>query len=329
MQKQSARNIVVGPNTQVAYGGILADAALTKRLRFDSSSMFTPTPTRRSDKDYAGKGTEFATDETITAWDTDGNIKIEADSWGLGWMLAMIFGQEVVTGSGAPYTHTFTVPPISAVMPCTTVYVEDTADIKRKFQDMFATDLTITIPERGAVMAELSMQGTGRFTPGAITTMPALPTNSYFLGSDMIFTITTGSAKSYAGRQRNLTIKLSRGSGPFKSSGDGLYAGSGESGKTGFSMEITIIADSTDDIQTLEVNDTAVDISVATDPTKTFQFGFNFPNARVKLAKLADVEDKVAWTINVDETTCLQAGATAAISAFIMNAQVLGYLVAV
>ena len=123
MQKQSSRNLVLSPNAQIAYGGILAEAKLTIRQRFDPSSVFEKTPSRRTDYNTVGKGSEWATNDQATAWDIKGTLKSEADSQLLGWILAFVFGQETVTGAAAPYTHTFTVPNISATMPCTTVEV--------------------------------------------------------------------------------------------------------------------------------------------------------------------------------------------------------------
>lgn len=120
MQKQSARNLVLSPNAQTTYGGILAETKLTIRQRFDASSVFVKTPSRRTDYSDVGKGSEWATNDQLTAWDIKATLKSEADSQLLGWMLAFVFGQETVTGEAAPYTHTFTVPNISATMPCTT-----------------------------------------------------------------------------------------------------------------------------------------------------------------------------------------------------------------
>lgn len=240
-------------------------------------------------------------------------------------MLALIFGQEIDTGAGPYYTHTFTVPAITATMPATTIYVEETAAIKRHFLDMAAASLSITVPERGAISAALDLVGTGKFTNGAFTggVLPALVAANYLLGSDFLCTITplAGAATPFSGRQKNLSIKLDRGSAPFKASGDGLQAGSVASGAGKFSVDLTVAALVTDDVNGWFESNTQLAISLATNPALVNQFGFNFPAAYVKANKLGNVEDKVMWQLSFDETTCVQSGATAAISAFNIDAQ--------
>jgi hypothetical protein len=324
MQKQSSRNLVLSPKVQTTYGTALIDTALTIRQRFDPSTAFMPTPAFRTDKTMAGKGSEWATDSEITEWDTAGTLKIDADSLGMGWMLAMIFGQETDTGSASVYTHAYSVPAITATMPATTIYTEDTAAIKRHFLDMAASSLSITVPERGAIQASLDMVGTGLYNNTAFTgALPALVAANYLLGSDFLATITPsgGAATPFSGRQKSLSIKLDRGSSAFKASGDGLTAGSVASGTGKFSVDLTIAALVTDDVNGWFQNNTQLSISLATNPTLTYQMGFNFPAAYVKANKLGNVEDKVMWQLSFDETTCIASGATAAISAFNIDAQ--------
>ncbi len=322
MQKQSARNLVLSNNTQIANGGILADAALTLRQRFDPSTVFEKTASFRTDKMDAGKGTEWATSQQITSWDVKGTLKAEADAALLGWMLSLCFGQEVVTGAAAPYTHTFTVPSITATMPVTTIYVEETTGVKFKLQDMAVSSVSLQVPERGAITASADVVGTGRWTPGPmIAALPALVAADYLLGSDFTVNITpaAGALTPFSGRQKSLSIKLDRQATPFKASGDGLYAGSVASGMGKFSLSVTIAAQATDDVNGWFENNTALAISVATNPAQTFQLGFNFPAAYVKASKLGNVEDKVMWQLELDETTCLQVGNASAISAFVIN----------
>src|SRR5260370_776396 len=165
MQKQSARNLVISPNAQIAYGGILADNKLTIRQRFDPSSVFEKTPSRRTDYSAVGKGSEWATSDNITAWDIKATLKAEADVQFLGWVMAFVFGQETVTGVAAPFTHTFTVPNISATMPCTTAYVEETADVKYKIPDLAVGKFSLDVPERGSVLV----------SPNSVRTAPCTP----------------------------------------------------------------------------------------------------------------------------------------------------------
>jgi hypothetical protein len=441
MQKQAARNLVLSPKIQLAWGEYLDDAAMTLRQRFNPSTVFTKEPSRRSDQMAAGKGSEFATNSQLTAWDTKGTLTSEADAELLGWMLALLFGVEVVTGvAPGPYTHTFSIPLINATMPPTTIYVEETADQHFKLCDMAASSLSLTVPERGAITSALDMVGTGRSAAGDFSTeLPALVAANYLLGSDMQITVapaitipsaiaaivaasviastasvnakntftlgagnllsgslgytvgagspgtvvlggtpitlaaavialnadngfkttnsltasavgtnlvitgSTGSAGSatintvtgttlqvtmpayaapavpFVGRQKGLSVKVDRQAKPFQSSGEGLYSSSVASGQAKFSVDFTIAADEVDDVNGWFEQQIPLAITVATDPTKTYQVGFTFPLAYAKSSKLGNAEDKVMWALSFDETSCLQSGATPAISAFVIN----------
>ena len=320
MQKQSSRVLVISPNAQAAYGGILADAALTTRQRFDPSSAFEAKASNRTDKMMVGKGSEWATDDQITSWDTDGTIKADADVFVLGWMLAFIFGQEFVTGAG-PYTHTFTLPNITATMPCTTIYVQETTDVLRKFQDMAAKSLSLDVPARGAVSASLDMVGTGRWTPGAMQALPALVQAIYLLGSDVIVTITpaAGQAVPFTGRQKSLSIKLDRGSSPYQSSGDGLFANSVASGDGKFSVDLTLAAEATDDVNGWFENGIRLNVTIQTNPANAYGFGFTFPSVRIKANKVSNTASTVTWQLSWDEESTISVGNQSAISAFIIN----------
>jgi hypothetical protein len=322
MQKQASRNLVLSPNAQIAYGGILAENKLTIRQRFDPSSVFEKTPSRRTDYLAVGKGSEWATSDNITAWDIKATLKAEADAQFLGWIMAFVFGQEVVTGVAAPYTHAFTVPNISATMPCTTAYIEETQDEKFKIPDLAVGNFSLDVPERGSVMVTADAVGTGRWVEGAmVAALPALVAANYLLGSDVVINITPsgGAATSFSGRQKSLSIKLDRQAAPFKSSGDGLTSGSVASGQGKIALSFTIAAQAVDDINGWFEDQTLLAISIATNPALTYQFGFTFPAVHVKASKLTNMEDKVLWSVEFDETSCFQVGNTPAISGFVIN----------
>jgi hypothetical protein len=321
LQRTSNRSIVLSANQQAAYGGVLADAALTQRQRIDASSVFSVKPSNRTDKNMVGKGTEFATNDQITAWDTDGTIKSVADVWFIGWALALLFGQDTATGAG-PYTHNYSVPQVTATMPCTTVYVEETNDVKRKFQDMSMKSVSIDVPERGDITVSADMCGTGRWTEGAMAAgPPALLLPAYLLASDILVSITptAGALESFVGRQKGISIKLDRGTAPFQSSGDGLFAGSNACGDAKFSVDLTIAANSVDDVNGWFENGTRCAITIATNPANPLQLSFTWPSVRFKANKVGNTNNVTTWALSFDETTSLQVGATAAISAFVIN----------
>lgn len=324
MQKQTARNLVLSANAQTAYGGVLADANMTYRASVDASTVFSNPDARYNDQGAVGHGTDFATVDVRTAQRSLATVKGQGgvDSWLLGWMLALACGQDVVTGAG-PFTHSFSIPTISSLAPCTTAYVEETNDVHRKYPDMAAKSLQIDIPERGPIQATLDMVGTGRYIPGTLSTaLPAPGTPDLLLGSDVIVTITPsgGGADALSGRQVGISLKIDRSTAAFESSGDGLTAGSTQYGKLAFSLDMTVMAENTDDINTLYENLTLCSITVATNPALAHRFGVTFPNARVKTNKLGNKNDLVAWQISLDQGTIIQVGNTPAIQPFIINA---------
>src|SRR6185437_4185243 len=204
------RNLVLSVNKQAAWNAALADAALTLRQRFDGGAVMERTITRRSDKDYAGKGTSFATNGQITTYDTKfDSFKAELSDQLAGYALAFLMGTDTVTGTAAPYTHTFTFDESTRTAIPTMIYAEDTEDLKYKCPDMCIDSLTLTISEIGAIMAEMAMVGTGYQVAGAMTDVPAPSTDTYLLGSDAALSFgPVGGPASFIGRHMKTTLKL-------------------------------------------------------------------------------------------------------------------------
>jgi hypothetical protein len=331
MQKQSGRNLVISPYAQAAYGGVLADDKLIRRLQFDSGSVLELAISRRSDQADAGKGTEFATNGQPTDRDTKMSLKREAEAWWMGWMQSFLFGQKITTGAG-PYRHTSTFPNINSTLVPTSVYVEETADIHYKAPDICVSSLSLSIPSRGALMATLELMGTGRKIPGSMGALPDLPVLApadYLLGSDMKLNITPsgGGVTPFAGRLRSATVKLDNQGSPFKSVGDGLNSGSVNSGQRKHSLDLQIAALPADDINGWFENDIELAISLGTDPALLNQVGFSWPAAHVKANKLGNDGELVVWGVSLDETTCYQKAGVAAVSMYTVNG-VADYLMA-
>ena len=53
----------------------------------------------------SGKGTEFATDQQQTGWDTKFSFKASLDDWLAGWAFAFAMGKDTVTGAGPLRAH--------------------------------------------------------------------------------------------------------------------------------------------------------------------------------------------------------------------------------
>ena len=211
--------------------------------------------------------------------------------------------------------------------PMTCVYLEDTAAVKFKGQDIAVSDLTLTIPERGACSLETSLIGTGRWTDGAMGAVPALPTDNYILGSDCVFSIgPTGAPVAITGRLMNGTIKLATAVESHKAPDGGLYGFFMRTGLRKFSTQQTIAAKDTDDIRTLLTGHTASELKwVITSGANIVSI--DIPFCYLKTTKLGVSGNMVVWQIEVDETTCLNVGGAGAINVIVTNQVSAAYLV--
>jgi hypothetical protein len=300
---------VLSANTQLAWNTALADANLTYRQRFDGGAVLERTITRRSDIDYAGKGTAFATNGQITAFDTKfSGLKVEANPWTLGYMLSLLMGKETVVGSASPYVHTFTFDESTRTAKPTTIYAEDTEAVRYKCPDMCVDDVTITINDIGAIMAEMTMMGTGYQTNETIATMPTLPTETYLLGSDAALMFgPVGSLASFIGRHMSTTLKLQNQLVLHRAPGGGLYGIFVRKGNPKFSLTSTFAAKDTDDIYTLFQNDTAADYELAVNSGTAAQMTISVPAMHLKTTKIGFDGDMVVWQVENDETIRLPA----------------------
>ena len=332
-QKKSARNLVLSPNMQAAYGETLADANLTRRQRFDGSAILELLSTRRSDKEMSGKGTQFATDGQLTGWDTKFSFKTELDAWLAGWAFVFGMGADAITNTGgaAPYTHALSFDDTTTQAPATTLYLEDTSAVKYKVPDMAVSDLTLTIPERGACSLETAFIGTGRWTAGAMAAaLPALAAYSYLLGSDCVFSIgPVGDSVAVTGRHLSTTLKISTGVVNHIAPGGGLFGVFPRRGLWKFSFQTTIAAMATDDIWTLLENDTASALGWSINSGASAQLAISIPLCHMKATKLGVNGNMVIWSIEADETTCFGvAGGAQPLGVSVVNA-VPQYMVAV
>jgi hypothetical protein len=326
-QKKSARNLVLSPNMQAAVGGLLADAALTHRQRFDGSAILELLQSRRSDKEMSGRGTQFATDGQPAGWDTKFSFKAELDAWLAAWAFDFAMGADTVSGA-APYTHAIAFDDTTTQAPTTTLYLEDTAAVKYKVPDMAVSDLTLTIPERGACSLETAFVGTGRWTLGAMVAgPPALAASNYLLGSDCVFSIgPVGDSVSVLGRHLSTTLKISTGVVNHVAPGGGLYGIFMRRGLWKFSLQTTIAAMATDDIWTLLENDTPSALSWNINSGAQAQLAISMPLVHMKAAKLGVNGNMVIWSIEADETTSFYANGAQPLSVSVVNS-VAQYLV--
>jgi hypothetical protein len=299
----------------------LLAASLTQRQRFDGGAVLGLTTTRRSDLGYSGKGTAFATNGQVTSLDTKfTGFKAELSPWLAGWLFAFLMGTDTVTGSASPYTHAFAFDETTRTAVPTTIYLEDTEAIKYTCPDMCVDEVTITISEIGAIMAEMSMQGTGYQTIGALATLPALAAESCILGSDAALTLgPVGSPASMIGRHMNTTFKLQNQLQVHRAPGGGLYGLFVRKQNPKFSIATTIAAKDTDDTYTLFQNDTACAYSLTANSGATAQLTISLPQVHLKSTKLGFDGDMEVWQLEGDESTCFQVSGVPPISVGVIN----------
>lgn len=328
-QSKTLRNLVLSPNKQAAWGGTLADASLTQRQRFDGGATLDLDQGRRSDQGYSGKGMSFASNGQVTSWDSKLNsLKFELSAWTVGWLFAMAFGTDTVTGSASPYTHTFAYDDTTKTPVCTTVYLEDTEANHYKVPDLAMSDFTLTIPASGAIMAECNMVGTGRNSAGSMGTVPALAAATYLLGSDAVFSMGAfGAPVSFLGRHMNTTFKFDNQLTAHKAPGLGLYAGFVRKGVPKFSIQTTIAATASDDLWTPFQNDTEQQIVIAVNSGAAAQLTLTINAAHFKTTKLGSDGDMIVYQLEADETSMYQYGGNLAVSATVLNS-VAAYLTA-
>jgi hypothetical protein len=321
-QPKFLRNLMLSLNKQAAWNTALADAALTYRQRFDGAAVLEQKITRRSDIGYAGKGTAFATNGQITSYDTElSGFKVELAPWMAGWLFAFLMGKETVTGVAAPYTHVFTFDESTRTAVPTTLYVEDTEDVKYKVPDFCINDVTITINETGAVMAEMTGMGTGRLVLAALAAaLPAVPAETYLLNSDAVLNFgLVGAPQPFIGRHISTTFKCENQLAVHRAPGGGLYGIFVRKGNPKFSISSSFAAKDTDDVYTRFANNTACAFTMGINSGASAQMQISIPQTQLKTNKIGFVDEMIVWQIEADETTCYQAAGVPPVSVQVIN----------
>jgi hypothetical protein len=163
---------------------------------------------------------------------------------------------------------------------------------------------------------------------GTIAEMPALPADTYILGSDAVAMLgPVGDAVAFTGRLMNATFKFENQLVVHKSPGGGLYGIFVRKGNPKFSFSATIAAKDTDDVYTLFQNDTASAFSVTANSGAAAQIAIAVPQVHLKTTKLGFDGDMVVWQIEGDETSCYDVATVPPVSVTVTNA-VAAYLVA-
>jgi len=308
-QSKVLRALALSANKQAAWNGLLPDAALTRLQRFDGSATFDIDQDRRSDKEYSGKKSWFATNGQITSNSTKvSGLRSELTPWLACWLFGFCMGKEVTTGQAAPFTHVYNFDQSTRQATPTSIYLEDTDDLKYKVQDMVVSDYTLTIPSNGSITADYNLIGTGRYTIAELDPLPAIPNEDYFLGSDADFLWgNMGAPLSILGRHTQTTLKVDHQMIQHRATGIGLNAGFIRKGDPTFSLSSTVAASATDDVFTRYVNNTKTALRITVPIGAAASLQIDVPSANIKTNKMGWDGDMTIWNIEIDETTCYQA----------------------
>jgi len=152
--------------------------------------------------------------------------------------------------------------------------------------------------------------------------VPPLVALAYLLASDVTVSITptAGALVSFVGRQKGISIKIDRGTAPFQSSGDGLYAKSNANNEAKFSVDLTLAANVTDEVNGWFEAGTRCSVVIAGNSGASATWSMTFASARMKANKVSNTNGVVTWALSFDETSTIQVGATPAIAAQVINA---------
>jgi hypothetical protein len=329
-QQYDVRLAAIGAKKQTTYGTALLDASITHKLRFDGAAFFQIQKQYRSDLDRAGKLHPYATERQEIQRDTAFSFEQEVTDFFAGWLAAFACSKDTITGAG-PFTHTCIFETSTNIAPVTSIYFEDTADVKFKAMDLAVGDIEISGSPTGPVKAKVNMMGSGKHIDGAVPTINALalPTNIYLLGSDVDVLIgAVGAAASIKERVRGWTIKISTGISLQRGSGGGLFATMTKLGYPRITVSLQVDAKDVDDIRTIFLNDTIRELQINCNSGAAAQLNFTFKGLYFSAAQLGVDGNVEVWNVTADEQSVIKNGANEPLTIVAVNSVAASYLVA-
>lgn len=323
-QRSILRNIVVGGGTQLTLNEVMADAALTYRMRPETSGFFQFESEVESDYPYAGKGTSFATESREIARSASGEFRTRVDDYLAGWLLSMVMGNEAFTaGVGGPptppNTHVITWKDTGDPAQLTNIYIEDAPGLKYKFQDCSLSKVVISGTDKGSLMAACSFIGTGRYADGAMLALPALPTAQYLYGSDCTVSIgPTGAPVSMKPRVLSFEATFDHANDLFRSLGGGLYPVFPRYGNPLVGLKLVIAVDTTSDVRDWKANRTLLEVKLDI-VSGAAELHLDYPAVIIKKADVGETDKYVTYTIELDKDDTLKPTGGEIVTATVKN----------
>jgi len=257
---------------ETAYGTALADADLNRRVVASAVEVGKIAKLFRSDLDRFGKGHEFATELEELARDLRRATSFDSSSLTLAWIAAFAMGKVVTSqpnpgGNPTAYAHavTFADPAVTKHAPTTTVYEELTADLKRRLVSLACNDFSLSGRAREPVQIAANWIGSGATVDAALSPLPALTAQSFFLGADTdILFGPQGAPVSLKDRVLDWSVSVSQnleadlGYHP----GSGKFRGRLWYGVRRVSAALTFFAREADDLVSLFLDDTLRELQI-------------------------------------------------------------------
>jgi|SRR6185437_8397267 len=329
-QKSILRQMILAANTQATWGTPCAAAPFIEAMRYDVSGFVKFAQKKESTYGTAGATNSFANDNWLITKETSLDMSGQLTDWLAGWLLAMALGKDVVTGGGAPYTHTINFYDTGNIAQGTTIYGKDTNDLAYQLLDMGISQLTISSAGTGSLKFKATLLGSGKTVDGVLPDMPLPVARQHLLGSDTNVSIgpSGGALVSFYPRVKSWELDIDCSLTAERPSGSGLYASHLTQSMPKVKLKMVIAANGTDDIYAWKRANTLLQATLNT-TSGASSLNLTLPNFTLdENCSLGDVSGTSCWTIDLSETDILQVGNTPLITAVVINGQA-SYLTAV
>jgi hypothetical protein len=315
-----ARKLTITDKKQAVYGTPVAAASMTYPLRLDGSAFASIAKDFYDDLDRSGKGHPWATLHQEVMRSTAFGLGLELNDFLAGWVCAFCMGADTISGAG-PFTHLFTFLQSTNQMPVTTLYFEDTADIKYELADMAISDLSFSGASNGPLSTQFSMVGSGRLVDGAVAN-PALNTPTMLLGSDTDILIgPQGAPVSIKERIRGWDVRIQSSLAPHRAPGGGLFSTMHKIQQQRASVSLRIAAKDVDDVRTLFLNDTLRELQINTNSGASAQLKFKFPGLYLSAAQIGADGNEEVWQVESNERSVIKSGVNNLVEVTVINGQ--------
>jgi hypothetical protein len=299
-ESYSIRKMAIGLKKQTTYGTKLLDASYVHTPRFEPGAFAEIAADFYADGDKAGKGHNYPVTHKRIAQVSSFQADFDLTDFLALWLGAYHFGS-IATSGVNPYTHLMTYLTSTNIMPVTSIYFEDTADVKRHLVDLAIQTLKISGTESGPLKASASFLGSGRETDAALAA-PAAAVQNLLLGSDTdILVGNQAAAASIKERVMAWEITFQREMVAHRAPGGGLFSTFHRiAGRERVSIALTIAAKETDDVRTRYNADTITELQINTNGGAALQLNIKVPGFYYTAAKAGVQGNDVVWQVTSD-----------------------------